>query len=318
MICSIRQKLRTGGQALVEFALAATLIFLLLAAAVDLGLIFFTVQSLHNAAQEGATYGSRWLKINSSNNVWQIDIPEIQNRVRTESGANGGGSINLLDLDSNGANDTSQGSTIVDPSGLTGYIRVVPLQDTNRDGNPNNDNGKRCDAPAASVYPCYVQVTVNKVYDVFFPIPAFGRRVTLSSNYYVLIRNSFAEAGPGSATFETPTATRPPSNIVINILNDAVVRQKADTDFEVTAWDTAYGTTNGSGIASVKITITGPNGFTHTATSSQPRFCAYAATTGCGTVGNLNTYPNGNYTITAEVTSRSGTTTSRTSSFTRS
>ena len=33
------------GQALVEFALAATLIFFLLAAAVDLGLIFFSLRA---------------------------------------------------------------------------------------------------------------------------------------------------------------------------------------------------------------------------------------------------------------------------------
>ena len=51
----MRQLLRfKTGQALVEFALAATLIFFLLAAAVDLGLIFFTIQGLHNAAQDGA------------------------------------------------------------------------------------------------------------------------------------------------------------------------------------------------------------------------------------------------------------------------
>lgn len=39
---------RTRGQALVEFTLAATLIFTLLSAAVDLGLIFFTMQTLRD------------------------------------------------------------------------------------------------------------------------------------------------------------------------------------------------------------------------------------------------------------------------------
>ncbi|NJO85178.1 MAG: pilus assembly protein [Blastochloris sp.] len=40
MIQKLRHTANETGQALVEFALAATLIFMLLAAAVDLGLIF--------------------------------------------------------------------------------------------------------------------------------------------------------------------------------------------------------------------------------------------------------------------------------------
>ena len=69
------------GQALVEFALAATLIFFLLAAAVDLGLIFFSLQGIHNAAQEGAAYGSRWL-IGSSPRA--LDLNSIRDRVRQD------------------------------------------------------------------------------------------------------------------------------------------------------------------------------------------------------------------------------------------
>lgn len=318
MISNIRQKLRSSGQALVEFALAATVIFLLLAAAVDLGLIFFTVQSIHNAAQEGATYGSRFLS--TRNGVWQINIPEIQNRVRTESGVNGGGSINLLDLDSNGVNDTSQGTSVVNQDGTTGYIVVVPLEDTNRDGNPNNDNNVRCDEPAKSVYPCYVQVTVRKVYDVFFPIPLIGKRVTLASSYYVLIRNSFAEAGTGTQIFPTPQPTRSASNIVVNIINNAAggLTTREQTNFEVTAWDTAYGTANGNGIASVTITIRGPAGFVRSSGPyTQPRFCSYPSTTGCGNVANIADYPSGDYTITADVQSKSGTRSTKTSSFKR-
>lgn len=53
-----RRLRRESGQALVELALAATLIFLLFSATVDLGMIFYTLQGLNNAAQEGAFYGS--------------------------------------------------------------------------------------------------------------------------------------------------------------------------------------------------------------------------------------------------------------------
>jgi hypothetical protein len=84
------------GQALVEFALAATLIFFLLAAAVDLGLMFFAVQGLHNAAQEGGTYGSRWLT-GLGYGLRVLNENEIRDRVRHESGSSGGiGFVNLL------------------------------------------------------------------------------------------------------------------------------------------------------------------------------------------------------------------------------
>src|SRR5215211_5430172 len=94
---------RTQGQALVEFALAATLIFFLLAAAVDLGLIFFSLQGMHNAAQEGAAYGSRWL---IGSNPRALDLNSIRDRVRHESGSQGGiGLVNLLDLNNDGIRD---------------------------------------------------------------------------------------------------------------------------------------------------------------------------------------------------------------------
>src|SRR5215212_441157 len=93
---------KSKGQALVEFALAATLIFFLLAAAVDLGLMFFAIQGLHNAAQEGGTYGSRWLT-GQGFGVRTLDVNSIRDRVRHESGSSGGiGFVNLLDLNNNG------------------------------------------------------------------------------------------------------------------------------------------------------------------------------------------------------------------------
>src|SRR5919202_822364 len=98
--------LRTKAQAIVEFALAATLIFFLLTAAVDVGLIFFTVQGLHNAAQEGASYGSRWLKTDPDTGVTSLDLDAIRDRARHESGTQGGiGFVNLLDLDNDGQRD---------------------------------------------------------------------------------------------------------------------------------------------------------------------------------------------------------------------
>src|SRR3712207_4197030 len=119
----MKRRTRTIGQAIVEFALAATVIFLLLAAAVDLGLIFFATQGLTNAAQEGATYGSRWLTTNATTNNRELNIPEIQRRTRLESGDSGGsGLVNLLDLNSNNRDDATEGTAVIDPTGRTGFI----------------------------------------------------------------------------------------------------------------------------------------------------------------------------------------------------
>src|SRR5262245_17099118 len=107
----MRQRLRSKGQALVEFALMATLLFFLLAATVDLGLIFFTLQGLHNAAQEGATYGSRWL--NDSTSPATLDYTNIRLRVRMEAGNRGSGFANLLDLNNNGTDDYTEDSANV-------------------------------------------------------------------------------------------------------------------------------------------------------------------------------------------------------------
>lgn len=46
------------GQSLIEFAVGATVLILLLAGVVDLGRAFFTYIALRDAAQEGAVYGS--------------------------------------------------------------------------------------------------------------------------------------------------------------------------------------------------------------------------------------------------------------------
>src|SRR3712207_6280994 len=102
MRTAMRRRLRTRGQALVEFALAATLIFFLLAAAVDLGLMYFTLQGLHNGAQEGAMYGSRWVASDLT-----LDEDAIRSRARLEAGTQGIGFANLLDLNNDGVLDVN-------------------------------------------------------------------------------------------------------------------------------------------------------------------------------------------------------------------
>ena len=49
---------RSRGQAVVEFAIIAPLMFLMLLIAIDFGRLFFTYIAINNAAREGAAFGS--------------------------------------------------------------------------------------------------------------------------------------------------------------------------------------------------------------------------------------------------------------------
>lgn len=193
MKIKLTKRASTTGQALVEFALAATLIFFLLAAVVDLGLVFFTLQALHNAAEEGATYGSRNLVV--TDGVMQVDAATIRDRARHEAGDKGIGFANLLDLNINGVDDATESGVVAS------YITVLQLQDTNGDGDPTDDgaapNYTPCPSPSSSPSPCYVRVIVSADYKMLFPfVPSFAPRFRLNSPYQVLIRNGFTQSGP--------------------------------------------------------------------------------------------------------------------------
>jgi Flp pilus assembly protein TadG len=193
------QHKHTQGQALVEFALAATLIFFLLAAAVDVGLIFFALQGMHNAAQEGATYGSRWaVELDASNNI-AINTNAIIDHVRNESGTKGGnGFINLYDLDSNGVDDRTQNG-YAEPN-----ITIEILVDPTSDGDPTRDvatgaaENTLCTDPSTSVKTCYIRVTVKSIHKMLFAFaPAFAKNVPLKSAFIMPLRSSLSR-GSGS------------------------------------------------------------------------------------------------------------------------
>lgn len=285
---------RAQAQALVEFALSATLIFFLLAAAVDLGLLFFTQQAITNAAQEGASYGSRWLidatdPTDATKKVRVLNVAEIQRRVRFESGTNGGNGIQrLTDLNADGVDDGTQ-STIVDPTGKTGYIQVKAVQDTNTDGDPTNDNGTLCANPASSTYSCYAVVTVKKVYKMFFPLsPAFGKQFQLTSTYYLLIRDSYQVSSSVNqpiivAPTPTPSADQIKIKFIIpNASDGATVSATNNMKIEVQAYDeskTSNGT-NGVGITQVLIQLVKPdNTLAAVTTDASPQYCLFGG--GC-------------------------------------
>jgi hypothetical protein len=244
------------GQALVEFALAATLIFFLLAAAVDLGLMFFAVQGLHNAAQEGGTYGSRWLT-GLGYGVRTLDVNSIRDRVRHESGSSGGiGFVNLLDLNNDGTPDVKpdsniancgQGGVVCQVNPATGnlvindYIQVTMIDDANANGDPTDDGV----APSfttctnSSSPTCFIRVSVAFDYRLLFPLaPSFiSRQRQLRSSFVMRLRDSFSQNNPvGTApVFQPATATQ-------QVLQMTLVSYY---------WDK-----NGTGLASIKVQVT--------------------------------------------------------------
>jgi hypothetical protein len=200
MLPRYRRTSRTRGQALVEFALAATLIFFLVAAAVDLGLIFFTLQGMRTSAQEGAAFGSYPVAVmNADGSLNRVDLAytQIAQRVRLANGNAGGGFANMLDLDNNGVADDAQGGTIISPQNSASYIFVELRGGTNA----NNLTGT-CPTSIAGQGmqrggryaggSCWIRVTVRYDYRFLFPLaPAFGDMVQLQVVQIMPIRSSF-------------------------------------------------------------------------------------------------------------------------------
>ncbi|MBO9320487.1 MAG: pilus assembly protein [Chloroflexus sp.] len=194
----MKQRRKTTGQAIVEFALSATVIFLLLSAAVDLGLIFFTMQALRAAAQEGATYGSYPLVVtNSSGQVTEVRLNyrEIFNRIRTAGGTRPTGVANLLDLNGDGIDDANQTAVFnaSNPTNPNGFVIIE---------NPKGPNPANLSGTCSTTTPrtdmrnagqnCWIRVTIRYRYRLFFPFaPAFGQEIILRVTHTMPIRSQF-------------------------------------------------------------------------------------------------------------------------------
>jgi hypothetical protein len=191
------------GQALVELALSITFIFFLLAATVDLGLIFFTLQGLRTAAQEGATYGSYPVRVvNSDGSTKAVDLNylEIARRVRNSGGTTSSGFANLQDLDGNGVRDDTE---LYDPKhgdqkNPDAWIFVELMGGSNA----NNLTAGSCptDEPGFGMQDggrgCWIRVTVRYNYRLQFPLaPAFGNTVRLQVRQVIPVRSSFYFGG---------------------------------------------------------------------------------------------------------------------------
>lgn len=193
----LHRKEHTAGQALVEVALAITLIFFLLSAAVDLGLMFFTLQGLRTAAQEGAAFGSYPVQVmNADGSLNRVDLnyDEIVRRVRGSAGAPSAGFVDFQDLDNDGVADVSEAEPAhTNPRDAGAWIYVQLLGGSD----PNNLTGTcatnvRGSGMQLGGRNCWIRVTVRYNYELFFPFaPSFGRTFRLQAVQTTPIRSSY-------------------------------------------------------------------------------------------------------------------------------
>ncbi|GIV97385.1 MAG: pilus assembly protein TadE [Herpetosiphonaceae bacterium] len=171
MIRNRNVRFKRRGQALVEMALLVTLLFFLISAAFDLGMIFFAYQGIANAALEGVSYGSMFPRgdpNNPSSTISEWD-DEIQLRVRNEpfipsSTTSQVRLVNLQDLDANG---TADSEAVVDT-----YIDIEIKP--NDHAQPFIDEGLTpCSDTNRTIELCDIYVTVRYDYKPFFFLAPF-------------------------------------------------------------------------------------------------------------------------------------------------
>jgi len=179
-------KRKKPGQSLVEFALSATLLFLMLSAIIDLGLAYFAYQGLAGAAQEGASYAALF-----PTNGNTVNDAAIRQRVRYEAGADlnlphRARFINLMDLNNNKKDDFT-----VDPATvLADYIRISVVQNS---ANAQVGGAIPCDStstpPRRTVQYCDMVVTVRYRYTPFFSGASLlgAREIPLSATRHMTI-----------------------------------------------------------------------------------------------------------------------------------
>lgn len=316
---AMMKRTRRRGQAIVEFALSATLIFFLLAAAIDLGMIFFAVQGLRNAAQEGATYGSRWLVFDGAGRR-VLDTNTIRDKVRTESGTgNRMGFVNLLDLNGNNVDDENESNVIAS------YIDVKMLSDSpDYDGNPLNNgtapNYSPCvNAATAGAGECYAYVKVTTDHKLIFPLsPVFTDTVKITSSFLVPIRDSYA-AGTGAAPTPVPETQPTPTQPSAQDFKVAIVSPAAGAN--ITSRNGMVGQANitvnntGSTVKNVTLNlyylVNGTSSPIRTTTDASAPYCLYGSGS-CSSMGTSawNGLAKGNYRLDVVATTQSGMTAS--------
>jgi hypothetical protein len=184
---------RRAGQALVEMALAMTLLTFLLSAAVDLGLAYKTHQMLINASAEASSYLSQQpiIPCNGCSVSTMKASADTQARAnfRQEVGAGSTGVkiARLADLNDNGVDDISEGLD------LSQWIRIDPADAGQFDpSNPGSFNIKSFKAstqqncidrrPLYSGGQCFIVVRARIIYKPLFALaPFINGQMTISA-----------------------------------------------------------------------------------------------------------------------------------------
>lgn len=156
---------RTRGQAVVEFALASIVLFLLITAVVDLGLMFLTYQTMISAVKEGLSYGAyRPVEPNPVNPSSPLaNDANIRYRIRHSNidPATGEPSISFINLGDLNHND-------LDDEGEAGVLGQYLAISAYQDSSPST-------ACATRTRNCWLRIDMRYDYHFIFPLaPVFG------------------------------------------------------------------------------------------------------------------------------------------------
>lgn len=169
------------GQALVEMALSITLLFLLIAAAVDLGLAYKTHQTLVNATAEASTYLDLNPKVPSADPIASANAIALQ-RFQTEQGATVRPIASTLDLNANGVADNAEaGFNIADWVQITHATSAQVANMSTYDPNQAGECANRIARPAPPLESCYVVIRSRMIYRPFFLTPVLGDQMNITT-----------------------------------------------------------------------------------------------------------------------------------------
>lgn len=164
-----RLRAHSRGQSIVEFALSAIILAFLLAAAVDVGLIFYAQQQLRNAVKEGLLYGAYLPSLPNPSDPGN-PLPNntgIRYRIRLQAGDPSTKQasivfVNLLDLNNNGTPDDQEGG-YGDGSVLGQYIQIEDYEEGTNAPCPKRTRN------------CWLRISMSYDYKLIFPLaPVFA------------------------------------------------------------------------------------------------------------------------------------------------
>jgi hypothetical protein len=176
---------RRDGQSVVEFALIAPIMVILLLAIVDFARVYTTMMSVESAAREAADYATtlgaeKW----QAPTPMDVTVAELRKRACVAAS-------NLPDYaDPETPNDPSAGNCT---NPIVVFCMTAPPDTTCDAVDPLFGNGDSCEDPLREP-PCKVTVTATYDFKLFAPvgIDFFGRRLGLPSSVTIVRDSTFA------------------------------------------------------------------------------------------------------------------------------